>query len=125
MGDSSLDAIEFDLKLNTILSNINRARIMHFLDGCENKECQAERMAVELGLSHRTVLYHLDILHDMGCVEVRKLRKKGNKFVRSVWGLNSENGNIPKLLEFIRTKIPEEQLLPQEKRVPRSQKYSF
>ena len=82
-----LEHIEADVKSHIVCSNLNRVCILHLLKGSENQEMQAERMAYMIGLSHRTVLYHLDILHDYELVEVRKFRKRGNKLMRSVWGL--------------------------------------
>ncbi len=74
-----------------VCSNINRAALVYLLNKLPKKELQAEKLAEKLGLSHRTVLYHLNVLEGFGMVEVRKHRKFGNKLVRSVWGLSSEN----------------------------------
>jgi len=86
-----LDHIEADVKSHIVCSNLNRVCILHLLKDSPEKEMQAEKMAYRLGLSHRTVLYHLDILHDYELVEVRKFRKRGNKLMRSVWGLRKGN----------------------------------
>jgi len=90
---SSLDNIELDVKSSIVCGNQNRVAILHLLKKCDKNEMQAEMMAYRLGLSHRTVLYHLDILHDYELVEVRKFIKRGEKMFRSVWGLNSKNGH--------------------------------
>ena len=74
---SSLDNIELDVKSSIVCGNMNRVAILHLLKKCDNNEMQAEMMAYRLGLSHRTVLYHLDILHDYELVEVRKFIKRG------------------------------------------------
>jgi DNA-binding transcriptional ArsR family regulator len=96
-----LENIEANVKSHIVCSNLNRVCILHLLRGSENKEMQAERMAYRLGLSHRTVLYHLDILHDYELVEVRKFRKRGNKLMRSVWGLKNGNGHLDKVFTKI------------------------
>lgn len=78
--------------MNSILcSNENRVGILHLLKNSPKNEMQAEKIAYSLGISHRTVLYHLEILRECGFIEVRKFKKKGNHLVRSVWGLSSEN----------------------------------
>ena len=74
-----------------VCSNLNRAALVYLLNKLPKKEMQAEKLAEKLDLSHRTVLYHLNVLEGFGMVEVRKHRKFGNKLVRSVWGLSSEN----------------------------------
>jgi len=78
--------------MNSILcSNSNRVGILHLLKKSQNNEMQAEKIAYRLGISHRTVLYHLEILQECGLIEVRKYRKKGARLVRSVWGLASSD----------------------------------
>jgi predicted ArsR family transcriptional regulator len=89
----NLDSIEINLTASMICSNMNRLCILYLLKRSDNNCMQAERIASTLGISHRTVLYHLDILKDYGLVEVREFRKKGAKLLRSVWGLNCENEN--------------------------------
>ena len=76
-----------------VCSNINRAALVYLLNRLPKKELQAEKLSVRLGLSHRTVLYHLNVLEGFGMVEVRKHRKFGNKLVRSVWGLAEQKHN--------------------------------
>lgn len=95
-----LERIEADVKSHIVCSNLNRVCILHLLKVSENQEMQAEQMAYRLGLSHRTVLYHLDILHDYNLVEVRKFRKRGDKLMRSVWGLG-RNSHIDKVFKRI------------------------
>ena len=78
--------------MNTILcSNKNRVGILHLLIRSPKKEMQAEKIANKLGISHRTVLYHLNILEQCSLVEVRQYRKKGDRMLRSVWGINRKN----------------------------------
>lgn len=97
-----LEHIEADVKSHIVCSNLNRVCILHLLSSSVNQEMQAERMAYMIGLSHRTVLYHLDILHDYDLVEVRKFRKRGTKLMRSVWGLKSGNGHLKKVFTRIK-----------------------
>ena len=97
-----LEHIEADVKSHIVCSNLNRVCILHLLNESDSKEMQAERMAYRLGLSHRTVLYHLDILHDYELVEVRKFRKRGTKLMRSVWGLKNGNGHLDKVFTKIK-----------------------
>jgi len=78
--------------MNTILcSNKNRVGILHLLRKSPKQELQAEKIANKLGISHRTALYHLNILLDCNLVEIRKYRKKGPRLLRSVWGINKRN----------------------------------
>ena len=105
-----LDSIEADVKSHIVCSNLNRVCILHLLKGSNNKEMQAEQMAYRLGLSHRTVLYHLDILHDYELVEVRKFRKRGNKLMRSVWGLKNGNGHLTKVFSKINKNFDQNRL---------------
>jgi DNA-binding transcriptional ArsR family regulator len=83
-------SIEINLKSSIICSNVNRVGILYLLKNTRNNEMQAERIAYCLGISHRTALYHLDILGGYDLVEVRGFRKKGSKLMRSVWGLNTK-----------------------------------
>ncbi len=76
-----------------VCSNINRAALVYLLNTLPKKELQAEKLSEKLGLSHRTVLYHLNVLEGFGMVEVRRHRKFGNKLVRSVWGLSEQKRN--------------------------------
>jgi len=87
----NLDSIEINLTASMVCTNLNRLCILYLLRKCDNNAMQAEKIASTLGISHRTVLYHLDILKDYGLVEVREFRKKGTKLLRSVWGLSGEN----------------------------------
>jgi DNA-binding transcriptional ArsR family regulator len=88
--NSRVDSIEVSLKSDIVCSNINRVAILHVLRSCPRKEMQAEKLAQTIGVSHRTVLYHLDILEDYELVQVRGFRKKGRKMLRSIWGLNTD-----------------------------------
>jgi len=92
MEPLNLDSIEINLTASMICSNMNRLCILYLLKKSDNNCMQAEKIASTLGISHRTVLYHLDILKDYDLVEVREFRKKGAKLLRSVWGLSEENG---------------------------------
>jgi DNA-binding transcriptional ArsR family regulator len=105
-----IDSIEADLKSDIVASNINRVAILHLLRTCPKREMQAEKLAQMIGVSHRTVLYHLDVLENYELVQVRGFRKKGQKMLRSVWGLNIENGHAEKIFRNISKKIPPEQV---------------
>lgn len=98
---AKLERIEADVKSHIVCSNLNRVCILHLLKVSKNQEMQAEQMAYRLGLSHRTVLYHLDILHDYDLVEVRKFRKRGDKLMRSVWGLGRKSTHTDKIFKRI------------------------
>ncbi len=107
----NLDSIELNLTAGMVCSNFNRMRILFLLKKSPNNEMQAERIASALGISHRTALYHLDILQDYELVEVREFRRKGEKLLRSVWGLNSENReNLNKIFARIKKKFRIEEL---------------
>jgi DNA-binding transcriptional ArsR family regulator len=111
MGESKskrIDMIEASIKSDIVCSNTNRVAILHVLKNCQKKEMQAEKLAQIIGVSHRTVLYHLDILENYELVEVRGFRKKGKKMLRSVWGLNIENGHAEKVFRDITKKFPPE-----------------
>lgn len=101
----SLDHIEADVKSHVVCSNMNRVCIIHLLRKSPKQEMQAEEMAYRLGISHRTVLYHLDVLHDYELVEVRKFRKRGMKLMRSIWGLKNSNGHLKKVITKIEKKF--------------------
>ena len=102
----NLDAIEINITASMVCSNLNRLCILYLLKKCEKNSMQAEKIASALGISHRTVLYHLDILKDYELVEVKGFRKKGSKLLRSVWGLNSENdASIKKIFGSICKKV--------------------
>ena len=105
-----LEHIEADVKSHMVWSNMNRVCILHLLRNTENTEMQAEEMSFRLGLSHRTILYHLDILHDYGLVEVRKFRKKGDKLMRSVWGLRNGSRHLNNVFSKIETECDVSQL---------------
>lgn len=98
-----LEHIEADVKSHMVCSNLNRVCILHLLRNTRKNEMQAEEMSFRLGLSHRTILYHLDILHDYGLVEVRKFRKKGDKLMRSVWGLKNGKSHLKNVFSKIGT----------------------
>ena len=104
--NTRIDSIEISLKSDIVASNINRVAILHILRNCPRREMQAEKLAQMIGVSHRTVLYHLDILEDYELVQVRGFRKKGQKMLRSVWGLNIENGQAEKIFRNISKRIP-------------------
>jgi DNA-binding transcriptional ArsR family regulator len=101
-----IDSIETSLKSDIVASNINRVAILHLLRNCPKREMQAEKLAQRIGVSHRTVLYHLDVLENYELVEVRGFRKKGQKMLRSVWGLNIENGQAERIFRNIERKMP-------------------
>jgi len=105
---SRIDSIEISLKSDVVASNMNRVAILHILRTCPKREMQAEKLAQKIGVSHRTVLYHLDILEDYELVQVRGFRRKGKKMLRSVWGLNIENGQAERIFNSISKKIPPE-----------------
>ena len=101
-----LDEIELNLKSNIICQNENRLGILFLLKESPRNEMQAERIAHLLGISHRTVLYHLEILHEYELVEVREFKKKGEKMMRSVWGLSTKNKTkVRKVFTKICTKV--------------------
>ncbi|HJW97453.1 MAG TPA: helix-turn-helix domain-containing protein [archaeon] len=108
--NGKIDSIEASLKSDIVASNINRVAILHLLRSCPKKEMQAEKMSQILGISHRTVLYHLDVLEDYELVKVSGFRKKGQKMLRSVWGLNLENGQAERLFRNIERKFPPEEI---------------
>jgi DNA-binding transcriptional ArsR family regulator len=106
-----IDSIELSLTASMVCSNFNRLRILYLLKKSSGNELQAEQIASNLGISHRTALYHLDILQDYELVEVREFRRKGSKLLRSVWGLNSDNSeNLRKIFAKIRKKLDTERL---------------
>jgi DNA-binding transcriptional ArsR family regulator len=107
--NGKIDSIEVDIKTDAVCSNINRVSILHLLKKCPGNEMQAEKIAQSIGVSHRTALYHLDILEDYNLVEVRGFRKKGQKMLRSVWGLNMENGHAEKVFMRVARKFPLQQ----------------
>ncbi len=85
-----IDSIEVSLKSDMVCSNMNRVAILLLLKRSPNNEMQAEKLSQAIGVSHRTALYHLGILENYDLVEVKGFRKKGQKMLRSVWGLNSD-----------------------------------
>ncbi len=91
---AEIEHIEADVKSHMVCSNLNRVCMLYLLRKSPKQEMQAEEMAFRLGLSHRTILYHLDVLHDYNLVEVRKYRRRGNRMMRSVWGLRQRNGQL-------------------------------
>ncbi|MCD6591214.1 MAG: winged helix-turn-helix transcriptional regulator [Candidatus Aenigmarchaeota archaeon] len=107
----AIDKIEINLTAKLVASNINRVLILHILKNSPGNQMQTEKIANALGISHRTALYHLDILKDYELVEVRKFRKKGESLLRSVWGLNSENmERVNKIFAKIKKKFKAEEL---------------
>jgi DNA-binding transcriptional ArsR family regulator len=92
--NGKIDSIEIMMKSDIVCSNQNRVAILHLLRRNPKREMQAERIAKALCVSHRTALYHLDILENYDLVQVRGFRRKGKKMLRSVWGLNMENENV-------------------------------
>lgn len=107
----NIDSIELNLTTSMVCSNFNRLCILYLLKKSPKNELQAEKIASNLGISHRTALYHLDILQDYDLVEVREFRKKGMKLLRSVWGLNSGNKeDLTKIFSRIRRKFNLEEL---------------
>ena len=102
----NLDSIELNLTASMVCANFNRLCILYLLKKCHNNEMQAEKIASSLRISHRTALYHLDILKDYELVEVREFRKKGSKLLRSVWGLSAENSDqVKKIFGRIGKKV--------------------
>lgn len=101
-----IESIEASLKSDIVASNANRVAILHLLRNCPKREMQAEKLAQMIGVSHRTVLYHLDVLENYELVKVSGFRKKGRKMLRSVWGLNLENGQMEKVFRNIEKKFP-------------------
>ena len=86
----NINSIESAIKLYEVCSNKNRCAILYLLRKCPDNEMQAETISCRMGISHRTTLYHLDILEGFGLVEVKKFRKRGERLLRSVWGLNTK-----------------------------------
>lgn len=74
-----------------LFTNHNRAAIIYLLNNQDQKEMQTEKISYHLGISHRTALYHLEILEQCGFVEVRGYRRHGLVPTRSVWGINTTN----------------------------------
>jgi DNA-binding transcriptional ArsR family regulator len=105
-SSARIESIEASLKSDIVSSNINRVAILHLLRNCPKREMQAEKLAQMIGVSHRTVLYHLDVLENYELVKVAGFRKKGRKMLRSVWGLNIENGQMEKIFRHIEKKFP-------------------
>jgi DNA-binding transcriptional ArsR family regulator len=108
--NGKIDSIEISLKSDMVCSNPNRVAILNLLKKSPNREMQAEKIAQSIGVSHRTVLYHLDVLHDYELVEVRSFRRKGKKMLRSIWGLNAENTQMEKVLVRVAKRFPEERI---------------
>ncbi len=108
---NGFENIEQNLKSSIICSNTNRVGILYLLKQTPRNEMQAERIAYSLGISHRTVLYHLDILKEYELVEVRGFRKKGKKLMRSIWGLNDNNKvDLGKVYSRIKSKFDRKDL---------------
>ncbi len=97
MAKSELEELEYINRSHMngfLFTNENRAAIVYLLYHQDQKKMQTEKMAFHLGISHRTALYHLEILEQCGFVEVREFRRHGLVPMRSVWGLNLENDPI-------------------------------
>ncbi|RLG13850.1 MAG: hypothetical protein DRN71_04105 [Candidatus Nanohalarchaeota archaeon] len=97
MAKSELEELEYINRSHVngfLFTNENRAAIVYLLYNQDEKKMQTENMAFHLGISHRTALYHLEILEQCGFVEVREFRRHGLVPMRSVWGLNMDNGTI-------------------------------
>lgn len=111
---SEIEELEFINRSHVngfLFTNENRAAIVYLLSTQEKQEMQTEKVAFHLGVSHRTALYHLEILSECGFVEVRGYRRHGLAQTRSVWGLNIENNNvIEDALRKIRENFGEEKL---------------
>ncbi|MEM7816264.1 MAG: winged helix-turn-helix domain-containing protein [Candidatus Aenigmatarchaeota archaeon] len=105
---SKIDLIESEMKTDIICSNANRVAILNILKNAPGNEMQVERIAKALGISHRTAIYHLDILREYELVDVKRLMKRGQKFLRSVWALNTGNSEARKMLELISKRFPTE-----------------
>ncbi|NIO19233.1 MAG: HTH domain-containing protein [Candidatus Aenigmarchaeota archaeon] len=106
-----VDSIELNLTTSMVCSNFNRLCILYLLKNSRDNELQAEKIASSLGISHRTALYHLDILQDYELVEVREFKKKGSKLLRSIWGLSSDNReNLKKIFIRISKKLDTKRL---------------
>lgn len=94
-----------------LFTNDNRAAIIYLLHNQEKKEMQTEKIAFHIGISHRTALYHLEILEQCGFVEVRGFRRHGLMPTRSIWGLNLSNeGLISDALKKIMENCGQEKL---------------
>lgn len=101
-----LDMIELKLISDVVCCNFNRLCIFYLLNKYRDQGMQVEKIASILGVSHRTALYHLDVLKDYELAEVYKYKKKGSRFLRSVWGIKNENQEkIRKILQHIRNTI--------------------
>ena len=87
-------SIESAIKLYEVCSNRNRCSILYLLSKCPDNKMQAEMISNRMGISHRTALYHLDVLEDLGLVEVKEFRKRGDKTLRSVWGLKADDREL-------------------------------
>ena len=111
LRNGNLDDIELNLKSNLICQNSNRLGILYLLKDSPKNQMQAERIARLLGISHRTVLYHLEILFDYELVEVREFKKKGTRMMRSIWGLSTKNKtNVKKVFSKINKKVKNEKI---------------
>ena len=94
-----------------ICSNEKRVSILYLLKNSQDNSMQAEKIAMSLGISHRTAIYHLDILQEYNLVEVRKHKIKGPVRARSIWGLNCNNmEQIKTVFEKIGNVFSEEDL---------------
>jgi DNA-binding transcriptional ArsR family regulator len=96
-----IHSIETAIKLYEVCSNRNRCCILYLLKKCPDNKMQAEMISNRMGISHRTALYHLDVLEDLGLVEVKEFRRRGDRLLRSVWGLNTNAKELHKVFSEI------------------------
>ena len=107
---SRIESIMIQMRSALVCSNPNRVAILHLLKKTRGNKLQVEKIAYKLGLSHRTILYHLDVLRENGLVEVRKFRSRGSKVQRSVWGLKPRNTELKYFINEMYTNFPQNKL---------------
>lgn len=83
-------------EFNRICYNPIRAAIIHLLVKAKdlNHALSVEEIAHKLGKRHSVVIHHLEKLVDWKIVNVVKTSKRGNKNIRSIWGLNLRYPNL-------------------------------
>lgn len=94
---------EYSYHLEFICSNRYRAGIICLLTNSlpTNHSMKVEDLAYKLGTSHKTVIYHLEILERYKLVTVRRYRNQNS---RSVWGLYTKYPNwLEKVYRYILT----------------------
>ena len=70
-----------------------------------------EQIANRLGITHRTTLYHLNILEDCDIIEVGDYKAKGRKMLKSTWGIKQDKQkHVDILFEKIDEHYPREEL---------------